>query len=116
MKVLVTGAAGFIGHHVTRRLVDQGHEVVGLDNLNRYYDVRLKLDRLRELEIATAPPRRRGRGDDGGDRVKPVRGLQALQRADGAQLFPLVRHPHHLRFFTVYGPWGRRLPAADAAT
>ncbi len=56
MKVLVTGAAGFIGHHVTRRLVDQGHEVVGLDNLNRYYDVRLKLDRLRELEIATAPP------------------------------------------------------------
>ena len=52
MKILVTGAAGFIGHHLTRRLVDQGHEVVGVDNLNAYYDVRLKLDRLRELGVA----------------------------------------------------------------
>lgn len=52
MKVLVTGAAGFIGHHLTRRLLDQGHAVVGVDNLNDYYDVRLKLDRLRELGVA----------------------------------------------------------------
>jgi UDP-glucuronate 4-epimerase len=40
--VLVTGAAGFIGRHVARRLLSDGHEVVGLDNLNAYYDPRLK--------------------------------------------------------------------------
>ncbi|PTQ79152.1 UDP-glucuronate 4-epimerase [Nitrosospira multiformis] len=49
MKVLVTGAAGFIGMHVARRLLDQGHEVVGIDNLNSYYDVHLKEDRLKQL-------------------------------------------------------------------
>ena len=50
MKVLVTGAAGFIGSRATQRLLDRGDEVVGLDNLNDYYDVSLKqarLDRLR---------------------------------------------------------------------
>ena len=51
MKFLVTGVAGFIGFHVARRLVDQDHEVIGIDNLNRYYDVQLKLDRLRQLGI-----------------------------------------------------------------
>ena len=50
MKVLVTGAAGFIGSHVTRRLVADGHEVFGIDNLNDYYDVNLKLARLGLLE------------------------------------------------------------------
>ena len=51
MKILVTGAAGFIGMHVTERLLAAGHEVVGIDNLDDYYDVRLKqarLERLRE--------------------------------------------------------------------
>lgn len=46
MKFLVTGAAGFIGSHVTRRLATDGHEIVGIDNLNDYYDVNLKLARL----------------------------------------------------------------------
>jgi len=50
VKILVTGAAGFIGSHVTRRLVADGHEVVGIDNLNDYYDVNLKLARLALLE------------------------------------------------------------------
>ena len=49
MKVLVTGAAGFIGFHVARELLQRGDEVVGIDNLNDYYDVRLKEARLGEL-------------------------------------------------------------------
>jgi UDP-glucuronate 4-epimerase len=48
--ILVTGAAGFIGHHVTRALLDRGDEVLGLDNLNDYYDVSLKHARLARLE------------------------------------------------------------------
>ncbi|HQV46707.1 MAG TPA: NAD-dependent epimerase/dehydratase family protein, partial [Nitrospira sp.] len=47
--VLVTGAAGFIGSHVSRRLLDRGDTVLGLDNLNDYYDVRLKEARLARL-------------------------------------------------------------------
>ena len=50
MKVLVTGAAGFIGFHTARALLDRGDEVIGLDNLNPYYDVTLKEARLAELE------------------------------------------------------------------
>lgn len=46
MKILVTGAAGFIGFHTTKRLLECGNEVVGLDNINDYYDVNLKYGRL----------------------------------------------------------------------
>ncbi|MEX9251092.1 NAD-dependent epimerase [Pseudenterobacter timonensis] len=49
MKFLVTGAAGFIGSHVSKRLLDAGHQVVGIDNLNDYYDVSLKQARLDRL-------------------------------------------------------------------
>ena len=50
MKILVTGAAGFIGYHTARRLLERGDQVVGLDNLNEYYDVRLKYARLERLK------------------------------------------------------------------
>lgn len=51
MKILVTGAAGFIGFYVAKELLFLGNEVVGIDNLNDYYDVRLKLARLAQLGI-----------------------------------------------------------------
>ena len=49
MKILVTGAAGFIGFHTCLKLVNQGHNVYGIDNINDYYDPKLKFDRLIEL-------------------------------------------------------------------
>ena len=51
MKILVTGSAGFIGYHVSRELLSQGHAVTGIDNINDYYDVRLKYARLKETGI-----------------------------------------------------------------
>lgn len=50
MKFLVTGAAGFIGFHTSQRLLEAGHEVVGIDNMNDYYDVNLKQSRLDLLQ------------------------------------------------------------------
>ena len=49
MKILVTGAAGFIGFHTCLKLINSGHEVYGIDNINDYYDPKLKFDRLNEL-------------------------------------------------------------------
>ena len=50
-KFLVTGSAGFIGFHLTKRLLDEGNEVIGIDNINNYYDINLKYTRLSELGI-----------------------------------------------------------------
>ncbi len=52
MKILITGTAGFIGYHLALRLLQRGDEVVGLDNINDYYDVNLKYARLNELGIS----------------------------------------------------------------
>ena len=49
-KIMVTGTAGFIGFHLARRLLEQSIDVVGVDNLNPYYDVKLKKDRLAQLQ------------------------------------------------------------------
>ena len=53
MKILITGAAGFIGMHTALKLLADGHEVIGIDNLNGYYDVNLKLARLAHLTSNT---------------------------------------------------------------
>lgn len=50
MSILVTGAAGFIGFHLTKRLLEENYQVIGIDNLNGYYDVRLKNERLKIVE------------------------------------------------------------------
>ncbi|WP_457564753.1 GDP-mannose 4,6-dehydratase, partial [Caminibacter sp.] len=52
MKILITGTAGFIGFHLAKRLLERGDEVVGLDNINDYYDVNLKYGRLEECGIS----------------------------------------------------------------
>jgi len=49
-KILITGAAGFIGYHLCRSMLDDGYKVLGIDNLNDYYDTNLKLARLEELK------------------------------------------------------------------
>ena len=51
MKILVTGTAGFIGYHLAKKLLMRGDEVVGIDNINDYYDVNLKYGRLKELGV-----------------------------------------------------------------
>jgi UDP-glucuronate 4-epimerase len=49
LKILVTGAAGFIGYHISKRLCEEGYDVTGIDNINSYYDIRLKESRLEIL-------------------------------------------------------------------
>ncbi|SUM31573.1 capsular polysaccharide biosynthesis protein Cap I [Staphylococcus gallinarum] len=49
MKILITGAAGFIGSHLAKKLIAQHHEVMGVDNINDYYSVSLKEDRLKSI-------------------------------------------------------------------
>jgi UDP-glucuronate 4-epimerase len=52
MNILVTGSAGFIGYHLTKRLLNDGHHVTGIDNLNSYYTVTLKKNRLKDTGIS----------------------------------------------------------------
>ena len=49
-KILITGAAGFIGYHLSKQLCESNYEVIGIDNMNNYYDVKLKIDRLKKLQ------------------------------------------------------------------
>ena len=53
-RYLITGGAGFIGFHLTKRLLTEGADVIGFDNLNDYYDVKLKEDRLQILQQMSA--------------------------------------------------------------
>ena len=55
-KILITGVAGFIGYHLAKYLLSDEYEIIGIDNLNTYYDIQLKLDRLADLGIDTRGP------------------------------------------------------------
>ncbi|MEJ5358818.1 MAG: NAD-dependent epimerase [Desulfobacterales bacterium] len=81
-RVLVTGAAGFIGYHLCRRLLEEGRSVTGLDNLNPYYSVRLKEDRL---ALLSAHPRFRFRRLDLADR-------EGMDRLFSEERFAVVVH------------------------
>ena len=72
--VLITGMAGFIGFHLAKRLVGQGARVVGIDNLNAYYDPALKVARLRELGVCGA--------EDSPGPVVSESGMVTFYRAD----------------------------------
>ena len=51
MTILLTGAAGFIGFHLSKRLLIDGYDLIGVDDINNYYDPNLKKDRLNQLEL-----------------------------------------------------------------
>ena len=51
MKILITGVAGFIGFHLAKKLLKLNYNITGVDNLNNYYDISLKKDRLKILQI-----------------------------------------------------------------
>jgi len=139
--ILVTGTAGFIGSHVALRLLERGDEVVGLDNLNDYYDVRLKRARLArfldhprythvhadladrgviENVFATHKPRRVvNLAAQAGVRYAAEHQVTAhplTLYAASKKANEMMAHSYAhlygipatgLRFFTVYGPWGR---------
>ncbi len=136
MTILVTGAAGFIGFHVSTALLRRGERVIGVDNLNDYYDVALKEARLAELRRlpgfafhrlelaergALAALLDRHADTDrvvhlaaqaGADRVDTPRSLYAATKKAGELMAYCYAHLYRvpttgLRFFTVYGPWGR---------
>src|SRR5688500_10720640 len=84
MKILVTGAAGFIGHHVAARLLERGDEVVGIDNFNDYYSVALKRDRDSRL--------RRDHGEGFTSIETDFADNEALERALGGAGFDRIVH------------------------
>lgn len=87
LRILVTGGAGFIASSVAEKLLNEGHQVVVVDNLNDYYDIRLKIYRLRELAIAA------GAGADVTNQLDPTQGSSA--EYDGPEYFKFGRLEFH---------------------
>lgn len=88
MKLLITGTAGFIGFHLTRRMIENGHTIVGLDCINDYYDVNLKYARLAELGID------RNKIDDGlvtGSKLFPSLSFAKMKLEDREKLTNLFK-------------------------
>lgn len=96
MKVLITGVAGFIGMHVARRLLERGDRVVGIDNFDPYYDVRLKRDRVASLGGGTISPLELDVADrEAVERVFATEGVDAvLHLAAQAGVRHSLRDPH----------------------
>ena len=121
-RVLVTGAAGFIGYHLCERLLDDGVQVLGVDSLTPYYDPRLKADRLARLSarvghlVYASSSSVYGAGNTmplSEDKVtdRPVSLYEASKKANEVMAYS-YSHLYDLpatglRLFTVYGPWGR---------
>ena len=97
MKIIVTGVAGFIGFHLGQRLLADGHEVVGVDNLNEYYDVNLKYDRLKQIENNPGFSFRKMDIADRDQMAGFFRGVQAqrvVHLAAQAGVRYSIEHPH----------------------
>ncbi len=84
MKILVTGTAGFIGFHLVQKLIREGHEIIGIDNINDYYDVNLKYARLAETGIYSTD-----------DAVKTKKGKQDYTPIAFNKLIQSVLHPNY---------------------
>lgn len=78
-KILITGTAGFIGFHLAKRLLTEGYQVVGLDNINDYYDVNLKYGRLLETGIEIRMEDDKGHGEEGAGRKAQGTGQELIQ-------------------------------------
>ncbi len=89
MKILVTGTAGFIGFHLAKKLLQKGYEVVGIDNLNDYYDVGLKMSRLEVLGIKAADAKY---GDRIGSSLFPEHSFYVMDLSDTEAIDSLFKN------------------------
>ena len=120
-KILVTGAAGFIGFHLSRRFLKAGHSVIGVDNLNDYYDVNLKKARLRllkdnddfhfiKMDIAEKEEHGLSFQERGARDCRPHGGAGRSQILPGKP--PCISGEQSCRFFE----YTRRVPASEVRT
>jgi UDP-glucuronate 4-epimerase len=91
MTLLVTGAAGFIGYHLCEKLLALGHKVIGIDNINGYYDINLKMARLRELGVFNVSERQTVVSEKHGTNFQFIK----MNLEDRVQL-PLVFEKHKI--------------------